>query len=104
MAQYLSMLHASILNLLTKSSITFQNIAVQNAQKYGIVIEQDYLNSGPTGEPTNGVKISGVTVTNVTGTADKKARDYYILCGSDSCTNFNLNAVNIVGGEKRAYC
>jgi polygalacturonase len=56
------------------------------------------------GKPTNGVKISDVTISNVTGTASSKARNYYVLCGSDSCSNFNLNDVSITGGGKGDYC
>ena len=40
---------------------------------YGIDIQQDYLNGGPTGEPTNGDTISDVTLTDVTGTCTDDA-------------------------------
>jgi hypothetical protein len=39
--------------MLTNCSITFQNIRVENATKYGLVIQQDYLNGGPTGNHTS---------------------------------------------------
>jgi polygalacturonase len=45
-----------------------------------------------------------VTISNVTGTASPKAMNYYVLCGSDSCSNFSLNDVSISGGAKGDYC
>lgn len=56
-------------------------------------------NGGPTGSPTNGVKISGITMTNITGTATSTAKDYYILCGSGSCSDFVFHDINITGGS-----
>ena len=80
------------------SNITYSNIAVSNISTYGIDIQQDYLNGGPTGIPSNGVIISNVLFSNVTGTAGSGAQDYYILCGSGSCSNFVFENVDIVGG------
>jgi Glycosyl hydrolases family 28 len=56
------------------------------------------------GKPTNGVRISDITVRNVTGTATGKARNYYILCGEASCKNFNLNDISINGGNRGDSC
>lgn len=42
--------------------------------------------------------ISNVTMTNITGTAQSKAKDYYILCGDGSCSGFTFNDIDIVGG------
>ena len=82
------------------ANITYQNIYVQNISIYGLDIQQDYLNGGPTGIPSNGVIITDITMTNVTGTADGAAgaADYYILCGQGSCSDFTFNDVHIVGG------
>ncbi|KAK5120236.1 hypothetical protein LTR85_006442 [Meristemomyces frigidus] len=80
------------------ANITYQNIAVSNISIYGIDIQQDYLNGGPTGNPTNGVIITGVTMTNITGTAEAEAQDYYILCGEGSCSDFTFNDISIMGG------
>jgi polygalacturonase len=67
---------------------------------YGIDIQQDYLNGGPTGSPTNGVTIAGVTFINVKGTVTSSAYDYYILCGSGSCSGFSYSGVSITGGKE----
>lgn len=79
-------------------SITYQNILVSNLSIYGIDIQQDYLNGGPTGNPSNGVIITDVLMSNIHGTVQSDAEDYYILCGAGSCTDFTFKDVNIVGG------
>lgn len=82
-------------------NIIYQDIVLRNISVHGIVVEQDYLNGGPTGVPTNGVKIDGVTFRDVRGTVSgSSAYDYYILCGNGSCSNFHFEAVYISGGEK----
>jgi polygalacturonase len=86
------------------SNILFENIRVENASIYGIDIQQDYLNGGPTGDPTNGVIIENITIKNVTGTATAEARDYYILCGAGSCSNITINDVHIQGGGVPSAC
>jgi polygalacturonase len=86
------------------SDILFENIRVENISIYGIDIQQDYLNGGPTGHPTNGVLIQNITVKNVTGTATEEGRNYYILCGEGSCKNITINDVDISGGGKPSAC
>lgn len=80
-------------------SITYQNIAVSGISIYGIDIQQDYVNGGATGNPSSGVNITGVLMKNVTGTATSKAKDYYILCGATSCSDFTFQQVSIKGGK-----
>jgi polygalacturonase len=80
------------------AGITYRNIKLANISNYGIDIQQDYLNGGPTGEPTNGVIIKDITMQNVMGTAQADAKDYYILCGEGSCSNFVFNNISIKGG------
>jgi polygalacturonase len=83
----------------TISNIEWSNIRVSNISMYGIDIQQDYLNGGPTGIPTNGVTISGISMSRITGTALSSAKNYYILCGDGSCSNFDFVDVTIAGGE-----
>ncbi|KAK3075334.1 hypothetical protein LTR53_001403 [Teratosphaeriaceae sp. CCFEE 6253] len=80
------------------ANITYSNIFVSNISIYGIDIQQDYLNGGPTGDPTDGVIIANVTMTNITGIAESSAKNYYILCGADTCSGFDFEDINIVGG------
>jgi polygalacturonase len=86
------------------SNILFENIVVGNISIYGIDIQQDYLNGGPTGHPTNGVKIENVTMRNIKGTATEDARNYYILCGEGSCENITIDDVDIIGGGRDSSC
>lgn len=86
------------------SNVTYRNITVSGITIYGIDVQQDYLNGGPTGKPTNGVVISGITFDNVKGTATGDSLDYYILCGSGSCSNFTFTGVSITGGGNASSC
>ncbi|KUJ06425.1 uncharacterized protein LY89DRAFT_769533 [Mollisia scopiformis] len=86
------------------SNVTYSNIAVSGISVYGIDVQQDYLNGGPTGIPSNGVIITDLTFQNVTGTAIAGAEDYYILCGQGSCSDFTFTDVSIVGGTVADSC
>lgn len=79
--------------------ITYENIAMKNISTYGIDIQQDYLNGGPTGVPTNGVIIDGVTMRNILGTIQQGADNVYILCGDGSCSNIEFEDVLLFGGK-----
>ncbi|KAG6368740.1 hypothetical protein INS49_002954 [Diaporthe citri] len=80
-------------------NVNYVNIKLSGIANFGIVVEQDYLNGGPSGTATNGVKIAGVTFKNVTGTVTSSAKDYYILCGSGSCSDITFNGVKVTGGK-----
>ncbi|KAL2841425.1 putative endopolygalacturonase D [Aspergillus pseudoustus] len=80
------------------ANIVYENITLENISDYGIVVQQDYLNGGPTGEPSNGVSITGVKFVDVTGTMSD-GKDYYILCGDGSCEDFTFEGVDITGGS-----
>ncbi|TVY23435.1 Polygalacturonase [Lachnellula hyalina] len=86
------------------ANITYSSISLSNISSYGIDVQQDYLNGGPTGDPSNGVSIENVLFKNVTGTATESAYDYYVLCGSGSCENFVFDEVEVTGGGKGASC
>ncbi|OOQ91517.1 putative polygalacturonase A precursor [Penicillium brasilianum] len=86
------------------ANITYSNIALQDISIYGIDVQQDYLNGGPTGNPSNGVLIEGLLFQNVTGTATSTAQDYYILCGDGSCSDFTFTDVSITGGSVTSSC
>ncbi|KAF7858504.1 hypothetical protein EAF04_009104 [Stromatinia cepivora] len=88
----------------TIDNVTYSNIQMSNISNYGIDVQQDYLNGGPTGKPTNGVTISNISFSGVTGTATSDAYSYYILCGGGSCSNFKFTDVSISGGGKTSTC
>ncbi|KAF4775112.1 hypothetical protein HER10_EVM0006605 [Colletotrichum scovillei] len=86
------------------SNVTYKNITLTDIDTYGIDVQQDYLNGGPTGSPTNGVKISGIHFIDVTGTATSDAYNYYILCGDGSCSDITFENTKITGGGKTSSC
>ncbi|RDL33839.1 putative polygalacturonase [Venustampulla echinocandica] len=86
------------------SNITYSNISLQNISSYGIDVQQDYLNGGPTGSPSNGVLLENILFDNVTGTATSSAKNYYVLCGEGSCKNIVFQNVDITGGQKSSSC
>ncbi|EEA21242.1 hypothetical protein TMatcc_009352 [Talaromyces marneffei ATCC 18224] len=86
------------------ANITYSNIVIRDVSIYGVDVQQDYLNGGPTGTPTNGVFIEDVLFQNVTGTATSSAQDYYVLCGDGSCSNFTFTDVAITGGSRSSSC
>lgn len=79
-------------------NIRYENIQLRGISDYGIVVQQDYLNGGPTGDPSNGVTIKNVEFVDVEGTMSD-GKDYYILCGDGSCSNFSFDGVSINGGS-----
>lgn len=86
------------------SDVTYSNIKLSGITKYGIVIEQDYENGSPTGEPTNGVPITGLTLDGVSGTVKSSATNVYILCGDGSCSDWTWKNVNVSGGKTSSKC
>ncbi|KAI9360069.1 putative extracellular polygalacturonase [Zopfochytrium polystomum] len=82
-------------------NVNYTDITLSNINKYGIVIEQDYLNGGPTGTPTGGIPISGVTLNGVRGTVSSSAKySTYILCAA--CSGFSFSNINIT--PKNSNC
>ncbi|KAH8719178.1 glycoside hydrolase [Phaeosphaeriaceae sp. PMI808] len=86
------------------SGITYKDITLSNISKYGIVIEQDYLNGGPTGTPTAGVPITDLTIQNVKGTVSSKATPVFILCAAGACSNWTWTGNSVTGGAKSLKC
>jgi len=84
--------------------VTYKNITLSSISNYGIVIEQDYENGSPTGTPTNGVPITGLTLDGITGTVDSDATNIYILCGSGSCSDWTWTGVSVTGGKTSTKC
>lgn len=84
--------------------MTYKDITLSGITKYGVVIEQDYKNGSPTGTPTNGVPITGLTMSNVKGTVSSSATDVYILCASGACSNWSWSGVSVKGGKTSSKC
>lgn len=84
------------------SDVVYENITLSNIKKYGIVIEQDYENGSPTGNPTSGVPITDVTLNNVHGSVQSSGTNTYILCAS--CSRWTWTGVNVKGGKTSTKC
>jgi len=85
------------------TNVTYSGNTVTNATDYGIIIEQDYTNSGATGTPTNGVIISGINFSGTMNTVSvaSGAKQIYVLCGSGSCQGtWNWSKLTVTGGSK----
>lgn len=54
-------------------NVTYTGITLSGINDYGIVIEQDYENGDPTGTPTDGVPITELTLSDITGSVGDDA-------------------------------
>ncbi|EGO55593.1 polygalacturonase precursor [Neurospora tetrasperma FGSC 2508] len=86
------------------SNITYRNVKLQNITKYGIMVDQSYGSSSKNASPTNGVPITGFTLSNVTGNVLSSGTNIFINCGDGSCKQFEWNQVDIKGGKKSSKC
>ncbi|KAK1993834.1 family 28 glycosyl hydrolase [Colletotrichum falcatum] len=86
------------------SNVRYADIALSNIAKYGILVEQDYQNGKPTGSPTDGVPITGLVLSNVTGAVAPSATDVFILCAPGACSDWQWTGVSVTGGKRSANC
>lgn len=87
------------------SNITYRNVKLQNITKYGIMVDQSYgSSSSKKASPTNGVPITGFTLSNVTGNVLSSGTNIFINCGDGSCEQFKWNQVDVTGGKKSSKC
>lgn len=84
------------------ANITYENIVLSNISDYGIDLQQDYLNGGPTGDPSNGVIVENILFSNITGTVGDSAVPYYVLCGDGSCSNVVFEDVHVTSTNASA--
>lgn len=84
------------------SGVTYKDITLSGITKYGIVIQQDYENGSPTGTPTAGVPITGLTLSNVHGTVSSSGTNVYILCAA--CSSWTWSSVAVTGGKTSTAC
>lgn len=86
------------------SGVVYSGITLSGITGYGIVIEQDYKDGSPTGSPTTGVPITGLTMQRVTGSVAPSATDVYILCGQGACSGWTWSGITVSGGKKSTQC
>ncbi|KAI7461635.1 Endopolygalacturonase [Hortaea werneckii] len=83
-------------------NVTYSSITLSGIKKYGIVIEQDYENGSPTGTPTDGVPITDLTLSDITGSVGDDAAPYFILCAA--CSDWTVSGVEVTGGTASDEC
>jgi polygalacturonase len=81
--------------------VLYENIKLENITKFGIIIEQDYRNLGPTCIPTDGVPISHVRLRNIHGNVASKAVPIAVICAA--CKNWEWDHID-VRGKKINLC
>ncbi|KUJ14926.1 glycoside hydrolase [Mollisia scopiformis] len=87
------------------ANVTYENLWLEGIRTYGIDVQQDYLNGGPTGRPSSGVVVEGVVFRNVSGSmSGSGGMGVYVLCGDGSCNNVTFEDVRITGAAKESSC
>jgi len=83
------------------SNVQYDTITLSGITKYGIIIQQDYTNSGATGTPGTKAPTTDVVLSNIKGTM-KGGEAEYILCGN--CSKFTFTNIAITGATKASSC
>lgn len=88
------------------STITYEDITLQNIAKYGVLVEQNYDGGDLHGDPTTGLPITGVTVNGLhgAGAIASGGHNMAIVCGSGSCSNWTWKDVKVSGGKTYDSC
>ena len=87
------------------ANISYRDIVFKGVSKFGIVVQQDYRNEGPTGNPGSRVPIRGVTLRNIRGSMKgDKFNKVYVLCGSGTCTGWDIRIEGSGGLVKSPLC
>jgi polygalacturonase len=80
------------------SDVRYKDIKLEGITKFGIIIQQDYRNDGPTGTAGNSVPIKGVTLSNIKGSM-KSGQGVYVNCGKGTCTGWTWSDIDVKGGK-----
>jgi polygalacturonase len=80
------------------SDVHYKDIKLEGITKFGIIIQQDYRNDGPTGTAGNSVPIKSVSIKGVKGTM-KSGQGVYINCGRGTCSGWELSDIAVTGGR-----
>jgi len=83
------------------NNIHYDSITLSGIGKYGIIIQQDYTNSGSTGHPGKNCPITDVVLSNIKGSMSGGEAEY-IICGN--CKNFQFSGISISGASKASNC
>ncbi|KAL8277851.1 hypothetical protein RQP46_009670 [Phenoliferia psychrophenolica] len=82
------------------SNVVYSGNTITGCTSYGVVIEQDYTNSGATGTASNTVSIDGVSFTGDLTTVAVTSKAKQVLCGSTACTGtWDWSKLSTTGGS-----
>jgi len=87
-------------------NITYSGNTVIGATDFGVIIEQDYTNDGPTGVPTNGVLVEGINFLGEMNTVQVNpgGQQVLVLCGAGSCQGtWDWSQLTVSGGEPDSF-
>ncbi|KAJ8970223.1 hypothetical protein NQ317_003769 [Molorchus minor] len=72
---------------------------------YGINVEEDYVGTGPTGNPVGNIPIVGLTMSGITGTmTGEHSVPVYILCGDGGCSDWSWDSISLTGNQQSSSC
>lgn len=83
------------------TGVTYKDITLSGITEYGIVIRQDYDDSGVA---TTGVPITDLTMDGISGTVDSGGYNIWIYCGDGSCSDWVWEDIDITGGATSTDC
>jgi len=83
------------------NDVHYDTITLSGITKYGIIIQQDYTNSGATGTPGTKAPTTNIVLNNIKGSM-KSGEAEYILCGN--CSKFTFTNIAITGATKASSC
>jgi polygalacturonase len=96
---------SSISKCVSLHSASFHRILTN--PRYGVLIEQNYDGGDLHGTADTGVPITGLTLSNITGTkaVSSSGYDVVVTCGSStSCTGWTWTGVSVTGGKTYGSC
>jgi hypothetical protein len=82
------------------TNVTYSNIQLSNIKQYGIDIEQDYLNGGPTGLATNGVVMTNIVFRNIKGWESPRPQTIMFCVVMGVVTGLHMRMLKLLAGEK----
>uniref|UniRef100_A0A146KP56 endo-polygalacturonase n=2 Tax=Lygus hesperus TaxID=30085 RepID=A0A146KP56_LYGHE len=83
-------------------NVTFDDIEMKDISKYGVVIQGNYYNSGPKGDPTP-FPIENLVIRNVRGHVAKSGTNILVWVDPGSAKNWTWSS-KITGGSKEQQC
>lgn len=85
-------------------NVIYEDITLKNIKLHGIIVQGNYLNSGPVGDPTDGVPIVGLTIKSIYGTVLPSGTDMFVFVHDKAPLNWYFKHVHVHGGKRKLKC